>query len=147
MEELIKVDNLKKYFPVKQGLFNFEKKYVKAVDGVSFTLQQGETLGIVGESGCGKSTMGRTLLNLLSATSGEVIYKGKDILKMSFREMRPIRKELQMIFQDPYASLNSRKTIQDILIEPFEIHGMYTKKERLDKVYEMLDKVGLNKEY
>src|SRR5690625_5022122 len=147
MEELIKVENLKKYFPVKQGLFNFEKRYVRAVEDVSFSLKKGETLGIVGESGCGKSTMGRTLLNLQPATSGKVMYKEQNILKMSFREMRPLRKELQMIFQDPYASLNSRKTIQDILLEPFEIHGIYTKNERLEKVFEMLDKVGLNKEF
>ncbi len=147
MTTLMEVKNLKKYFPVKQGMFNFKKGYVKAVEDVSFTLNQGETLGIVGESGCGKSTMGRTLLNLLPATDGAVMYKDHNIVDMSFREMRPLRKDLQMIFQDPYASLNSRKTIQDILLEPFQIHQLYTRKERLEKVFEMLEKVGLNREF
>lgn len=143
----LEVKNLKKYYPVKRKLLSREQTFVKAVDDVSFTVQKGETLGIVGESGCGKSTMGRTILQLQPATDGEIIYKGKDITNLSFRQMRPLRKEMQIVFQDPYASLNARKTIQQILLEPFEIHRLYSRKERLDRVHEMLEKVGLNREF
>lgn len=147
MNPLLEVKNLKKYYPVKRKLLSREQTFVKAVDDVSFTVQKGETLGIVGESGCGKSTMGRTILQLQPATDGEIIYKGKDITNLSFRQMRPLRKEMQIVFQDPYSSLNARKTIQQILLEPFEIHRLYSRKERLDRVHEMLEKVGLNREF
>lgn len=147
MEQLLTVKNLKKYYPVKGNMLSRSKTFVKAVDDVSFTIKKGETLGIVGESGCGKSTMGRTILQLHPATDGEILYKNKELTNLSFRELRPLRKELQFIFQDPYASLNARKTIQHILMEPFEIHRMYSRKERMSRVNEMLEKVGLNREY
>ncbi|VEF46335.1 peptide ABC transporter ATP-binding protein [Bacillus freudenreichii] len=145
MEELLTVRDLKKYFPVKKGFLRQSKDQVKAVDDVSFTLKKGETLGLVGESGCGKSTLGRTVLQLLKPTSGEVLFKGKNISDMSFSELRPYRKDIQMIFQDPYSSLNSRKTVKSILKEPFKIHRLFTEKEREEKVYEMLELVGLNR--
>ncbi|MBS4201013.1 dipeptide ABC transporter ATP-binding protein [Bacillus sp. FJAT-49732] len=144
MEELLAVRNLKKYFPVKKGLISRTSSYVKAVDDVSFTLNEGETLGLVGESGCGKSTLGRTVLQLWKPTSGEVIYNGENLADMNFRQLRPYRKDIQMIFQDPYSSLNSRKTIRSILKEPLRIHHLYTEKEREEKVAEMLELVGLN---
>lgn len=145
MAELLQVKNLSKYFPVKKGVLRKAVTQVKAVDDVSFTLNEGETLGLVGESGCGKSTLGRTVLQLLNPTSGEVLYKGNNLANMSFRKLRPYRKELQMIFQDPYASLNGRQTIKKILLEPFKIHGMYSQKEREDRVNQILEKVGLNR--
>ncbi|MBM7661673.1 oligopeptide/dipeptide ABC transporter ATP-binding protein [Bacillus mesophilus] len=147
MEELLEVRKLKKYFPVKKGLIQRTVGQVKAVDEVSFSLIKGETLGLVGESGCGKSTLGRTVLQLLKPSSGEVMYKGKDLTKMSFKDLRPFRKEIQMIFQDPYASLNSRKSIRDILTEPYKIHSLYTNKEREERVSEMLQRVGLNQAF
>ncbi|MBS4177785.1 ABC transporter ATP-binding protein [Lederbergia citrea] len=145
MEELLAVRNLKKYFPVKKGLIRRATSQIKAVDDVSFTLNEGETLGLVGESGCGKSTLGRTVLQLWKPTSGEVVYKGKELTDMNFSQLRPYRKDIQMIFQDPYSSLNSRKTISSILKEPFKIHHLYTDKEREEKVAEMLELVGLNR--
>ncbi|MBS4196179.1 ABC transporter ATP-binding protein [Lederbergia citri] len=145
MGELLAVRNLKKYFPVKKGLISRTSSYVKAVDDVSFTLNEGETLGLVGESGCGKSTLGRTVLQLWKPTSGEVLYNGKNLADMNFKQLRPFRKDIQMIFQDPYSSLNSRKTIRSILKEPLKIHHLYTEKEREEKVVEMLELVGLNR--
>jgi len=147
MEPLVTVKNLKTYYPVKRHLFAREKTFVKAVDDVSFTIQKGETLGIVGESGCGKSTMGRTIVQLQQPTDGEVLYKGEDITELSFRQLRSLRREMQFIFQDPYASLNARKTVHNILAEPFQIHRLYSQKERSERVYEMLEKVGLSREY
>ncbi|MBL4954696.1 dipeptide ABC transporter ATP-binding protein [Neobacillus sp. YIM B02564] len=146
MAKLLQVTNLKKYFPVKKGLFRQTVSEVKAVDDVSFTLYEGETLGLVGESGCGKSTLGRTVLQLIKPTSGEVVYRGSNLTDMNFRELRPFRKEIQMIFQDPYASLNGRQTVKQILQEPFQIHQLYSRKEREERVQEILEKVGLNKE-
>ncbi|MCM3160607.1 ABC transporter ATP-binding protein [Metabacillus litoralis] len=145
MEELLTVKNLKKYFPIKKGILSREAGSVKAVDDVTFSLFEGETLGLVGESGCGKSTLGRTVLQLFKPTEGEVLYKGKNISNMSFKELRPYRKDMQMIFQDPYSSLNSRKTIKSILMEPYQIHSLYSNKEREEKADEMLEKVGLNR--
>lgn len=118
-EVLIEVKNLKKYFPVKMGLG--KKAYIKAVDDVSFFIKKGETLGLVGESGCGKSTTGRTIIRLYEPTSGQIIFKGEDITK---KDMLPYRKSMQMIFQDPYASLNPRMTVGDIIGEPLEIHNI-----------------------
>lgn len=146
MAELLQVKNLKKYFPVKKGFIRKTTSQVKAVDDVTFSLKEGETLGLVGESGCGKSTLGRTVLQLFKPTSGEVVYKGQNLTTMNFRELRPYRKEIQMIFQDPYASLNGRQTVKHILEEPFMIHGLYSKHEREERVQQILERVGLNKE-
>ncbi|GAE26747.1 oligopeptide transport ATP-binding protein OppF [Halalkalibacter wakoensis JCM 9140] len=147
MEPILEIKNLKKYFPVKQGFIRRASGQVKAVDDVSLTLYEGETLGLVGESGCGKSTFGRTVLQLVKPTSGEVMYKGKDLSKLSFKEMRPYRREIQMVFQDPYSSLNSRKTVRSILEEPMKIHHLFTRKEREEKVDHIMELVGLNRTF
>jgi len=147
-ENLLEIKNLKKYFPVKAGVFKKTVGHVKAVDDISFAVKNGETLGLVGESGCGKSTTGRTILRLLEATAGEVIFDGKDVLAMDKKELRGIRKEMQIIFQDPYASLNPRMTVADIIGEPLDIHKLVSnKKERNEKVKDILEKVGLGEEY
>ncbi|MGI2329066.1 ABC transporter ATP-binding protein [Planococcus sp. YIM B11945] len=143
MEEILKVQQIKKYFPVKKGFLRGTVGHVKAVDGISFNLKKGETLGIVGESGCGKSTLGRTILQLTEATGGSVIFQDKNISNLSTKEMHPIRREIQMIFQDPYASLNSRKTIFDIVSEPLKIHKLYNKGSK-QEVLDMLERVGLS---
>lgn len=140
---LLEVKELKKYFAINNGLFK-EKSYVKAVDDVSFTVMKGETFGIVGESGCGKSTTGRTILRLNELTSGQVIFNGKDIASLSYEDMRKTRRMLQMVFQDPYASLNPKKTIRQILTEPLRVHGLFTKKEREEKAAEIIEIVGLH---
>src|SRR5437588_5787353 len=121
-DELLVVDNLKKYFPVTRGII-FQKQIaaVKAVDGVSFSVRQGETLGVVGESGCGKSTMARCIMRLLDPTSGRIVFDGRDITKLSRADMRPYRREMMMIFQDPYASLNPRKRVGFIVGEPLHV--------------------------
>ncbi|QTL97023.1 dipeptide ABC transporter ATP-binding protein [Iocasia frigidifontis] len=145
--KILEVKNLKKYFPVKAGIFRKTVAHVKAVDDVSFDIYEGETLGLVGESGCGKSTTGSTILRLLEATSGEVSFKGEDILSLNRNKLRTIRKEMQMIFQDPYASLNPRMTVADIVGEPLKIHDLYNKKsDRDEKVKELLESVGLTAE-
>jgi oligopeptide transport system ATP-binding protein len=142
-EVILDIKNLIKYFPANKGLFS-KKSYVKAVDDVSFTINKGETLGLVGESGCGKTTTGRTLLKLYEPTSGQIIFKGKDISNLSDKEMIPIRRKMQMIFQDPYASLNPRMTVGDIIGESIDIHKLYTGQAREEKIRFLLDKVGLN---
>lgn len=142
-EILLEVKNLKKYFPVRKGFFGGETQYVKAVDDVSFYIRKGETLGLVGESGCGKSTTGRTIIRLYDPTAGEVIFNGAEIGMMKEKEMLPFRKKMQMIFQDPYASLNARMTVGDIIGEPLDIHGLASGKERLEIVHDLLKKVGL----
>lgn len=142
-ENILEVQNLKKYFPIKKGLLLREVGQVKAVDGVSFTVRKGETLGLVGESGCGKSTLGRTLIRLYEPTSGEVQFEGENFLKAKGEHLRKKRKDIQMIFQDPYASLDPRMTIGQILSQPFEIHGLLSTKERIAKVKELLQTVGL----
>ncbi|NBO38759.1 dipeptide ABC transporter ATP-binding protein [bacterium] len=144
---LLEIKNLQKYFPVQGGLLGRQVGRVHAVDTVSFSLQRGKTLGLVGESGCGKSTLGRTLLRLTEPSGGEILYEGRDITKLKPEEMRALRKELQIIFQDPFASLNPRMSIREILSEPFEIHGMYKNPtEMRARVIELLKEVGLNPE-
>ncbi len=145
---LLEVNDLKKYFPIRAGVFWKTIGYVKAVDGISFYVNKRETLGLVGESGCGKSTTAATILRLEEATAGEVKFEGKDILSMNRRELRNIRKEIQIIFQDPYTSLNPRMTVADIVGEPLEIHNLVKKKkERNEKVRELLGNVGLTGEH
>jgi len=147
-ENLLEVKNLKKYFPVKAGIFKKTVAHVKAVDDISFAVKEGETLGLVGESGCGKSTTGRTILRLLEATAGEVIFEGKSVMDLDKKAMRAIRRDMQIIFQDPYASLNPRMTVADIVGEPLDIHKLAkNKKERNEKVREILENVGLGAEY
>ena len=146
-ETILQVKNLKKYYMVgRKGLFG-EKEYVKSVDGVSFTLNRSETLGIVGESGCGKSTMGRSVLRLIEPTEGQIIYEGEDIMTLDRKALRAKRKEFQMMFQDPYASLNPRMTVGEIIGEPLEIQTDMNSKEREAKVLEIMDLVGLNTQY
>jgi oligopeptide transport system ATP-binding protein len=148
-EPILEVRNLVKHFPLTQGiLFRRQIGAVKAVDDVSFELYQGETLGIVGESGCGKSTVAKLLMNLEKPTAGQIFYKGEDIAKLSGRALRAVRRNIQMVFQDPYTSLNPRMTVGDIIGEPFEIHPEVAPKgDRRKKVQELLDVVGLNPEY
>ena len=147
-DEFLVVDNLTKHFPITQGIiFQKEVATVKAVDGVSFTLREGETLGIVGESGCGKSTLVRCILKLLEPTSGRVIFEGTDITKLSRSDMRPYRRNMMMVFQDPYASLNARKRVGYIVGEALEIHGIGTPAEQKRRVQELLEVVGLNPEH
>ncbi|MGE1102250.1 ABC transporter ATP-binding protein [Peribacillus simplex] len=145
---ILEIKGLKKYFPINTGLFNKITGHVRAVDGVDFKVMPGETLGIVGESGCGKSTTGRTILRLMDPTAGEVLFNGKDLAKLSKEEMRQMRKDIQMVFQDPYASLNPRKTIKQILLEPLEVHGIGSSRgERMKRVGEIIEVVGLRKEH
>jgi oligopeptide transport system ATP-binding protein len=142
---LLEVKDLKQYYTINKGFLG-EKKVVKAVDGVSFTIRQGETLGIVGESGCGKSSLGRSVIRLLQPTSGEIHFEGKDISKISQRKMKKIRREIQMVFQDPYASLNPRSTIRSILETPLITHGNNNKKSRTKIIENLIEKIGLRKE-
>ena len=144
-EVILEVKNLKKHFPVKAGLFQRNVGSVKAVDGISFTLRKGETLGIVGESGCGKSTAGRTLIRLYEPTEGSIIFNGKDISNLPESKLRTsIRKDIQMVFQDPFASLNPRKTLGSILEEPYSTHNLHNRKIRKEKVAHLLETVGLD---
>lgn len=142
-QEILRVNNVSRIYETSGGGFGRKNK-VSALDGVSFTLVQGETLGIVGESGCGKSTLGRIISRLDTPTTGEIIYKGNDIAKKSLAAMRPLRKEIQFIFQDPYASLNPRRQIGAIIEEPMRIHRV-SKDERRARAHELLEKVGLDK--
>lgn len=146
-DTLLEVRRLKKYFPITGGVLGKPIGEVKAVDGVSFTVKQGETLGIVGESGCGKSTTGRMLLRLIEPSDGAIIFDGTDITNASSRDMRHVRKRMQMIFQDPFASLNPRHTVEKIIEEPLLVHGWGDARERKQKVKELLDVVGLNRDY
>jgi peptide/nickel transport system ATP-binding protein/oligopeptide transport system ATP-binding protein len=143
VNELIQVKNLVKYFPVREGLLQRVKDYVRAVDDVSFVVREGETLGMVGESGCGKTTIGRTMLRLIEPTSGSVIIDGKDVFKLAGSEMKVMRRNMQIIFQDPYASLDPRMPIGDSVMEGLNIHRIGTSKERYEIMLDTLKKVGL----
>ncbi|RDZ16391.1 oligopeptide ABC transporter ATP-binding protein OppF [Priestia megaterium] len=141
-KHLLEVKQLSKYFSITN------KQVLKAVDGVSFHISKGETFGLVGESGCGKSTAGRTIIGLYNRTSGEVLYKGKNVHELSEKEKFAFHRNMQMIFQDPYASLNPRSTVKEIISEPMEVHGLYSnKKEMLNRVYGLLEDVGLNRDH
>ncbi|KYH30890.1 oligopeptide transport ATP-binding protein OppF [Clostridium tepidiprofundi DSM 19306] len=142
-ETVIKVENLKKYFPIKGGIFKKTIGNVKAVDGISFEIKKGETVGLVGESGCGKSTTGRTMLRLLEKTEGNVYFKGEDIFKLEKKELRSMRPKMQIIFQDPYSSLNPRMSVSEIVGEALLDHGFATRKDVNDKVMETILECGL----
>lgn len=142
-QDMIQVKNLVKYFPVRGGLLQRVVAQVKAVEDVSFTVKEGETLGLVGESGCGKTTVGRTMLRLTEPTSGEVLFNGDNVFKLSGRELKEMRRNMQIIFQDPYASLDPRMPIGESVMEGLKIHGIGTPRERFDKAIETLKKVGL----
>ena len=144
---LLEVKNLKKYFESKKGFFGKKIQQVKAVDDVSFYIKKGETFGLVGESGCGKSTTGRTLIRLYDVTGGNIIFDGQDISSLKEKDLKPFRKKIQMIFQDPYASLNTRMTVADIVGEPLDIHGLAKGQDRQNRIYELLEKVGLSKDH
>ena len=145
---LLEVRHLRKLFPAKSAFGTREKKFIKAVDDVSFTLNPRETLGVVGESGCGKSTMGRSVLRLIEPTDGEILYKGQDFKKASGQELRRMRAEMQIIFQDPYASLDPRMTIGEIIAEPLNIQKRYgSKEETREHVLKVMEVVGLNPKY
>ncbi|WP_102262906.1 ABC transporter ATP-binding protein [Mesobacillus jeotgali] len=141
-EVLLSVKDLKKHFTMGKN------EILKAVDGISFDIYKGETFGLVGESGCGKSTAGRTMIGLYDRTDGEVVFNGKDVHSLSEKEKFQFHKQIQMIFQDPYASLNPRSTVKEIISEPMEVHGLFTnKKERLERIYQLLEDVGLNRDH
>ena len=143
MTTILDVENLKVHFPVKKGVFSRVHEHVRAVDGVSLTLQRGETLGLVGESGCGKTTFGLAVLRLIESTDGKIVFQDKDISQLTKSELQSIRKEMQIIFQDPYSSLNPRMTVNRILSDPMKIHDLYHGREIKDRVAYLLEKVGL----
>lgn len=145
---ILEVRRLKQFFPLKKRGEHHEKLYVQAVNDISFSIFEGETFGIVGESGCGKSTLGRTMIKLLEPTAGEIFFEGKDITNLSVKQMRPFRKDIQIMFQDPYASLDPRMTVGDIIAEPMDIQKLYKDpKKRLARIVELMEICGLNKEY
>lgn len=147
-DKLLQVENLTKYFYKPQGLFGEKKQTVKSVDHVTFDIMRNETLGLVGESGCGKTTVGRTITRLYEPTDGRIIFDGQDISHLTKKELLPYRKKMQMIFQDPYASLNARMTVMDIIREALDLHSdLKTKEEKSKRVYELLDRVGLMREH
>jgi len=145
-ECLIRVEDLKVHFPIKRGVFSRTTGYVYAVDGVSFTLAKGETLGIVGESGCGKTTAGMAVTRLLPITGGTVLWQGDDVVKMGKGSLRRLRREMQLVFQDPYSSLNPRMTVNEILSDPMDVHGLYPGRQRRERLAFLLETVGLSPE-
>ncbi len=144
---LLEVRDLRKYFPVRRGVLSRTVAEVKAVDGVSFEMRAGETLGLVGESGCGKTTAGRAILRLIEPTGGEVRFEGEDVLAMRGEQLRKIRKRMQIIFQDPYGSLNPRMTVGGIVMEGMVAHGMFSREERVERARRLLERVGLDHEH
>ena len=146
MEALLTVNDLKVHFPIKKGLLSRTVGYVYAVDGVSLTLRKGETIGLVGESGCGKTTTGMAILRLIEPTAGKITFQGMNVSQMTESQLRALRKEMQIIFQDPYSSLNPRMTVNQILSDPMEIHGVYQGREREDRIAYLMEKVGLTPE-
>jgi len=146
-EKLLEVEDLKKHFLPKKKFLETSSAPILALDGISFTLHKGETLGLVGESGCGKSTAARTMLRLIEPTSGKVKFCGTGLFDLKETEMRKLRKEMQIIFQDPYSSVNPGRRIGHILQEPFEIHGSQNKKENIEKATQLLEQVGLDSDY
>jgi len=145
-EPLLKVRKLKKYFPVRAGVLSRTVRWVRAVDEVDFDINRGETLGVVGESGCGKTTVGRSILRLVEPTDGEIYFEGRDIAKLNEKEMQKLRRDMQIVFQDPYWSLNPRMMVKDIVSEPLETHLKLGKKDRDERVIELLELVGLGSE-
>jgi len=150
-EELIRVSNLKKYYPIQKGLFKKTIGFVKAVDDISFNIEMGETFGLVGESGCGKTTTGRCILRAIEPTAGEILFKDSgsfvDVSKLSSSDLKRLRREMQLIFQDPYSSLNPRMTVLDIVAEPLLVNGMRKHSERKTRVADLLSRVGIRPEY
>ncbi len=146
-EYILEVNNLVKHFPLGEGLFTKKKQIVQAVNGISFKVKRGETLGIVGESGCGKSTAGRSIIRLYEPTAGQIIFEGKDVTKAKEKDLMELRRNMQMIFQDPYASLNPRMTVGDIVAEALDIHRLAKGQERTNRIFELLKIVGLNPEH
>jgi peptide/nickel transport system ATP-binding protein len=144
---LVDLENVTKHFPVKHGVFSRARGKVHAVEDVTLSVQKGETLGIVGESGCGKSTTARLMLRLLDPTAGTIRFEGRDITRLSQRRLRPLRREMQMIFQDPYASLNPRKTVEQIVAQPYAVHGGIKSREAKQRVKSLLEVVGLSREH
>jgi oligopeptide/dipeptide ABC transporter ATP-binding protein len=146
MSEMLRVEGLEKHFPLKAGVLKRTVGHIRAVDGVDLTIERGETLGVVGESGCGKTTLGRSIVKLLEPTAGRIVFEGRDLTPLGRREMRPVRRELQIVFQDPFGSLNPRMTINEIVAEPLRIHGLYRGGGK-KRVAELLERVGLNPEH
>ncbi len=146
-DTLLEVQGLKKYFPIRGGILRRVVGHVKAVDDVSFSVKKGETFGLVGESGCGKSTTGRTILRLLEPTEGKVLFDGVDVASLSTRQMQKTRRDLQMVFQDPFASLNPQMTVGELIEEPMKVHKLYSPEERKKKVIELMETVGLDPVY